>query len=111
MTPLIIGSLRRGDRLIARSWTIILIGMNVFGSPCVVRVMKKPLLASNIEFHQGIRIDKIPVEGIPGLLFVAATVITFFGGILAVREFLLITAIPGVIGAGILYYWHNQTRW
>jgi hypothetical protein len=64
-----------------------------------------------IEFHQGIRIDKIPVEGIPGLMFVFATVFMFAASIPAVREFLLITSIPGIIGAGVLYYWHNQTRW
>jgi hypothetical protein len=64
-----------------------------------------------IEFHQGIRIDKIPVEGIPGLLFVFATVFMFAAAIPAVREFLLITSIPGIFGAGILYYWRHQTRW
>jgi hypothetical protein len=64
-----------------------------------------------VDFHQGIRIDKIPVDGIPGLLFVFATVFMFAYEIPAVREFLLITSIAGVFGSGILYYWHNQTRW
>ncbi len=63
------------------------------------------------EFHQGIRIDKIPVDGIPGLLFVFATVFMFAAAIPAVREFLLITGSLGILGAGALYYWHNQTRW
>ncbi len=72
--------------------------------------MKKPW-SLQTEFHQGIRIDKIPVDGIPGLLFVFATVLMFAAAIPAVREFLLITGIIGIIGAGALYYWHNQTRW
>ena len=65
----------------------------------------------NVDFHQGIRIDKIPVEGTPGFLFMAATLLIFLAGIPAVREFLLITSIAGAIGAGLLYFWHNQTRW
>lgn len=64
-----------------------------------------------IEFHPGIRIDKIPVDGFPGLIFVITTVFMFAAAIPAVREFLLITLIPGIIGAGLRYYWHNQTRW
>jgi hypothetical protein len=44
-------------------------------------------------------------------LFVFATVFMFAYEIPAVREFLLITSIAGVFGSGILYYWHNQTRW
>lgn len=64
-----------------------------------------------MEYHPGIRIDSIPVEGIPGLLFVAATLVLFMGSIPAVREFLLITGSVGVAWAGVLYYWHNQTRW
>ncbi len=72
--------------------------------------MEKPW-NQKTEFHQGIRIDKIPVDGIPGLMFVFATVFMFAAAIPAVREFLAITGILGIIGAGALYYWHNQTRW
>ncbi|MBZ5497487.1 MAG: hypothetical protein LAP85_13885 [Acidobacteriia bacterium] len=72
--------------------------------------MEKPW-NQRVEYHQGIRIDKIPVDGIPGLIFVFATVFMFAAAIPAVLEFLLITGILGVIGAGALYYWHNQTRW
>jgi len=84
--------------------------LNYFPGPCVLLAMGKPS-KQGIEFHQGIRIDKIPVEGIPGLMFMFATVFMFAASIPAVREFLLITSIPGIIGAGVLYYWHNQTRW
>jgi hypothetical protein len=72
--------------------------------------MEKPW-NQRVEFHKGIRIDEIPVDGVAGLFFVFATVFMFAYAIPAVREFLLITSIPGVIGAGVLYYWHNQTRW
>jgi len=73
--------------------------------------MKKQLLLGRTEFHRGIRIDSIPVEGFPGLLFVFATLYMFLGAIPATREFLLISGSAGVLGAGLLYYWHNQTRW
>jgi len=63
-----------------------------------------------IEYHPGIRIDKIPVEGAMGFLFVVATLLIFLS-IPAMRGFLLITGPFGLIGAGILYFWHNQTRW
>ncbi len=72
--------------------------------------MEKPW-NQRTEYHQGIRIDKIPIDGVPGLMFVIATVFMFAAAIPAVREFLLITSIPGIIGAGIRYYWLNQTRW
>lgn len=68
------------------------------------------LLDRKIEYHPGIRIDKIPVEGTAGFIFVAATLLIFLS-IPAVRGFLLITGTFGVLGAGILYFWHNQTRW
>jgi len=64
-----------------------------------------------MRYHPGIRIDRIPVKGTPGMLFVIATVLMFGGGIPAVREFLLITGTVGVLGASVLYWWHNQTRW
>jgi hypothetical protein len=33
------------------------------------------------------------------------------GSIPAVREMFLITGPAGAVWAGILYYWHHQTRW
>lgn len=72
--------------------------------------MKYKLLSS-MQYHRGILIDQIPVKGFPGVLFVAATMITVLGGIPAAREFFLIAGAVGVVWAGILYWWHNQTRW
>jgi hypothetical protein len=64
-----------------------------------------------MEYHPGINIAHIPVKGIPGLLFLIATLFTFLVGIPMLRDFLLVTGAAGIIGAGIIYYWHNQTRW
>jgi hypothetical protein len=68
-------------------------------------------LLAHTRYHPGIRIDEIPVRGIPGLLFVAATLFMFLVGVPATRGFLLITGSAGIVGAALLYYWHNQTRW
>jgi hypothetical protein len=64
-----------------------------------------------MQYHQGIRIDSIPVNGIPGFLFVGTTLVMFPGSIPAVREFLLVTGPAGIIWSGVLYHWRNQTRW
>jgi hypothetical protein len=58
-------------------------------------------------YHPGISINHIPVEGGAGLLFALATVF-IFGGILAVREIIVLTAPLGILGAGILFYWHKS---
>ncbi len=84
---------------------------NIFRVCSVIEGMRKQLVLGKMEFHRGIRIDSIPVEGFPGLLFVLATVFMFLGAIPATREFLLISGGAGIIGAAVLYYWHNQTRW
>ena len=60
--------------------------------------------------HPGIRIDRIPASGVGGLLFTVATIVIFLG-VPEVREFMLIGLVGGVPTAGILYFWHNQTRW
>ena len=93
------------------SWTSDAFHVNLFEGVSVIKDMRKQMLLGRTEFHRGIRIDSIPVEGIPGLLFVIATVYMFLGAIPATREFLLISGSAGVLGAGLLYYWHNQTRW
>jgi precorrin-3B methylase len=61
------------------------------------------------EYHPGIRIHRVPVQGVPGLLFVAA--ILLLVGAPVARDFLMIAGAAGLGGAGILYWWHNQTRW
>jgi hypothetical protein len=64
-----------------------------------------------MQYHPGIRIDSIPVSGLPGLMFVCATLLMFMGSIPAVRELFYITGPAGLLWSGVLYYWHHQTRW
>jgi hypothetical protein len=66
---------------------------------------------TSMEYHPGILINQIPVEGIPGLLFLAATLFMLLAAVPATRDFLMITWGAGIIWAGGLYYWRNQTRW
>lgn len=61
-------------------------------------------------YHQGIRIDSIPAKGFAGLLFTIATLVIFLS-VPVVREFLLIALVGAVPLSGLLYFWHNQTRW
>lgn len=64
-----------------------------------------------MNFHQGILIDKIPAEGMGGFLFALGTALIFLIGIPAIRPLGLIGLAGGLFFAGILYFWHNQTRW
>jgi hypothetical protein len=61
-----------------------------------------------MEKHSGIRIDKIPVEGWAGLIFVAGILAISFVGHPTTRWFLLISFVSGVIGGGILYLWRKR---
>jgi hypothetical protein len=61
-----------------------------------------------VVYHNGIRMYKIPVEGAIGLLFVFATVFIFGVGIPAVHGLVVITGTLGILGSGILYYWHER---
>jgi hypothetical protein len=63
-------------------------------------------LKQETEYHRGISIHRIPVEGAVGLLFAFATVFIFAVGIPAVRGLLLITGTFGILGSGILHFWH-----
>ena len=58
--------------------------------------------------HPGIRIDQIRPSGIPGLLFVVATVI-LFAALPPVRAFLLVSLPLGVLGALVRIWWLNRT--
>ena len=58
--------------------------------------------------HPGISINHIPAEGPVGLLFVLATVLIFGGGVPAVRALIVVTLPLGLIGLGILFYWHKH---
>ncbi len=59
-------------------------------------------------YHQGIHIDRIPVQGVMGLLFVFATLFIFGLGIPAVRTLGAIAGVLGVAGSAFLYYWHRN---
>jgi hypothetical protein len=61
-----------------------------------------------VAYHQGIRIDRIRVQGSMGLLFVFATIFIFGMGIPAVRVLAAITGLVGILGSGVLYYWHTK---
>jgi hypothetical protein len=67
-------------------------------------------MRNGAEYHKGISLHKIPVEGAVGLLFVFATLYIFGIGIPAVRQMLLITVPLGIFGAGALYFWRTHHR-
>lgn len=59
--------------------------------------------------HPGISMHHIPVGGgVAGLLFVFATVFIFAVGIPAIRGLLIITGILGILGSGLVLYWHKR---
>ncbi len=59
--------------------------------------------------HPGISMHHIPVgSGVAGLLFVFATVFIFAVGIPAIRGLLVLTGILGILGAGLVLYWHKR---
>ncbi len=59
-------------------------------------------------YHPGISMHKIPVEGLVGLLFVFATIFIFGVGVPAVRELLVVTGTLGILGSGLLLFWHRR---
>ena len=61
--------------------------------------------------HQGIRIDQIPVSGVGGLIFAIGIVLLALIGLPEARALGAVGLGGGVIFAGVLYFWHNQTRW
>ncbi len=71
--------------------------------------MRYPLLTS-MQYHRGILTHNIPVRGVPGALLVAVMLVAILGTP-AARQFFLLTGTVGIIWAGVLYWWHNQTRW
>jgi len=64
-----------------------------------------------IKPHRGILINKIPAEGVGGLIFAVGTVLIFTIGVPEIRQFMLLAVPAGGIVAGLIYFWHNQTRW
>jgi hypothetical protein len=77
-------------------------------APLKGRMLMDSPRTNEVRYHRGIRIDRIPVEGAIGLLFVFATVFIFGIGIPAVRELFVITGILGILGSGILLFWHKR---
>jgi hypothetical protein len=69
--------------------------------------MENRQLARN---HPGIRIDRIPVDGLAGLLFTVASLLVFLA-VPEVRGFIGLTLLGGIPVAGLIYFWRNQTRW
>jgi hypothetical protein len=82
---------------------------NFFLSTFVLSAMRYPLLTS-MRFHRGILTHEIPVRGVPGALLVAVMMVAILG-MPAARQFFLLTSTVGLVWAGALYWWHNQTRW
>ena len=68
----------------------------------------EPVSADASHYHPGISMHHISVEGAVGLLFVIATVLIFALGIRAIREILLLTVPVGILGGGLLLYWHKS---
>jgi hypothetical protein len=60
-----------------------------------------------MERHPGIRIDKIPVAGAAGLIFVVGILAIAFFGLPSFRSWFLISVVGGVVGAGILRLWYE----
>ena len=62
------------------------------------------------KLHPGIRIDRIPVSGAAGLIFVVDALAIILIGIPQIRGFFPIMVVGGIVGAGLLHWWRNQTR-
>jgi hypothetical protein len=60
--------------------------------------------------HPGIRIDKIPVSGAAGLIFVIGALSIFLIGVPLIRGLFPILVVGRLVGAGLLHWWRNQTR-
>lgn len=60
-----------------------------------------------MEKHPGIRIDKIPVEGWGGVIFVLGILAIGLIAHPAVRSLMLISIIGGAFGALVLHLWHK----
>ena len=58
--------------------------------------------------HPGIRIDKIPIEGGPGLIFAVGILVISLMATPFTRAFFLLSILGGALGAVILYLWHKR---
>jgi hypothetical protein len=57
--------------------------------------------------HPGIRIDKIPVEGLAGFIFMVGIVALVLTGLPSLRLVALICLLGGAIGSVVLSLWHK----
>ncbi|HUG43925.1 MAG TPA: hypothetical protein VMN76_06760 [Acidobacteriota bacterium] len=62
------------------------------------------------KLHQGIRIDKIPANGIGGLIFAIGIAAIALIGIPASRPFLAVALPAGALVAVLRYLWLKRTR-
>ena len=60
-----------------------------------------------MERHPGIRIDKIPVEGLAGFIFMAGIVALVLTGIPSLRLAALVCLTGGAIGSVLLFLWYK----
>ena len=62
------------------------------------------------KIHPGIRIEKIPVKGAAGLIFVFGILFIFWVGIPTVRGFVILGAVGGLAAFAVLRWWRNRDR-
>ena len=60
-----------------------------------------------MERHPGIRIDRIPVEGFAGFIFMAGIVALALTGLPSLRLAALVCLTGGAIGSVLLFLWHK----
>ena len=58
--------------------------------------------------HPGIRIEKIPVKGAAGLIFVFGVMFIFWVGIPTIRGFVILGAVGGLAAFVGLRWWRKQ---
>ena len=60
-----------------------------------------------MEKHPGIRIDRIPVEGLAGFIFMVGVIALILTGLPSLRLAALICVTGGAVGAVVLSLWHK----
>ena len=60
--------------------------------------------------HPGIRIEKIPVKGAAGLIFVFGIMFIFWVGVPTVRGFVILGAVGGLAAFAVLRWWRNRDQ-
>ncbi|MDE2925346.1 MAG: hypothetical protein OXT71_03005 [Acidobacteriota bacterium] len=60
--------------------------------------------------HPGIRIEKIPVRGAAGLIFVFGVMFIFWAGVPPVRGFLILGVVGGLAAFAGLRWWRHRNQ-